>query len=1289
MCIKLSETSKFDFNLSSKEELYLNVGGGFSRRRKIIEKRLKKEINFRSLSTKSRMSKARLKLNLFDLISCGQHNFKKVMINSTLFAFLVLFAGALSKNSEQRDINGLRGRRDTDDKLWTFESAEKNGRTILNPNYVYELKSDISSSINNQSDRTLMMRDLTSIDGEDEEDNDTSASMLKPSHKSNVGPTKSPNNNNHGLEQLENVSSNHTKGYNNKSSIASNNTKVKKSKSKYLKSPSRKVSLSSFLPKSKRQDSSKVVIPSNENNRTKVEQIANSRSYEPFLSTSGVPSQPLIPYPTGSSLMFGPSTAQIPLPTFFNFPQAHPLPIMSLNNQHHPNHQPRIPLHGINPYEAQNTAQMIEQLQKHIRLETTRHNERPFIFPSSELQTGQHQHQHQQPQQQQQQPEPQRVQPQPQPQLQPQQQPQPVQQQQVFKRDEPKNNYDSMKSSSVQNPDISSHQASATMGSPSAAVALLSERAKSLLSQMSLSNQLAASHLHLTPTNIRNNRDTTSSNIKQSSTNDMGLSSMIKTAAEQWAAKNTGTDSTPTIIVEHDGPTITSVDFNGNNNLPQAQPIQPQLVENNQSDPPEDDDVTSFYSEENEETEGSNDAKRIVKFKQHQHPFMQQSNVVQSDSPFGEDFFDANNGIFGAKRMVPVVGNHQVSNQHSANNNRNPSNDISQDYVRFHKYLDQSPATYPDSINAIKEQSGRDNELISVVSNKIDVTDKEQVDQLIRELQNLNRRRRKNEGSPEIDSDLDSDSRRVKSFNIDDSDDYKGNRNNDDDEDEQIRLIRKKLLARLNRKRKAKFESDSDPASSYVSDQAIKIPLHALLLAALDRRMSSPSEQTRIVDISDGKNKNTLKNNQISFSSPIMNANNVVETTMKTRNGPKMRANTAGILRAFNRSDAASNLSQLKNPDIFYILDNFGFPGALSAKSRGNNSSSDAVIDVNSNRGSRSGSNYINNNLNNNNNTYNDGNTDYDRSKDGEGNQSQSTDQEQQNISATTRTPTATTASETFQRRPPDKESARQQESQQQEQDNDTTKGTSTRESGAKGRRDVAGGNDEGNNDGNRGTDNDGDFDVDKQVNEFSNDRNESPLEPSWARNGINKQQERNRKRNDPSVDFDDDFEDLASKSAASNTRKRVLKRRRLPPKLREGAYEQSGNNFLNKLDKDTADSGGEIDRNTLGIDDPIVPENEDQRVQQNREDDDLHEDDDKDRHRDDDGDGESNERRPEENDNNRSGAETRTNQIITWKPHMIDDEVRRIEIIAERRRAGRDKQEQLERRRGNRKAYQ
>lgn len=1237
MCIKLSRISSSNSKQSRRKEFTC--------------------LNFSSNQT----SKVIQRLTVFSLILYGRYNFKiQIMINSTIFVFLVLFAGALSNNIGQKDDNEIDKRRDVvTNKLWASESIGNNVgvAALINPTFVYEVKNntllsnETISRMFNVGEKGLAKEEQEG----DEQDNYTSASILKPTLKSSSkGMTKTSTDNR--LDQPENnyqIKSDHSNNSNNSSN------KVKKStKLKYFVNPTKKVSLASFLPKSKRQDSSKSSLPSVDNKMHPGRHLS-SLSFDPFLSTS-VPSQPIITYPTGSSLLFGPSTAQIALPTFFNFPpRAHPLPILNTLNQHHQIHQPQIPHHSLNPFEVRNAAQLIEQLQKQVRLDNAKQRETPFMFASSDTSNIQ---QPQQPQQQQQQP------------------------QQLLKKDELKGNQDVMKLSSIQNSDISSQQSSTqTISSPNSAVALLSERAKNLLSQMSLSNQLASfdgggkdnhNHQLIAANIIRNNRDTSGTSIKPSPTNNIGLSSMIKNAAEAWAANNAGTDSTPTIIVEHDGPTITSLDFNPNGT---PQPIQPQVVDGNiQAEPPDEDDVTAFYSEENEETEGSNNAKRIAKFKQHQHPFIQQSNVVQTDTPFADDFFDTNNnGEFGGKRVVGVE-NGQINgnninngNQNNHNNNinnhnneiRDSNNDITQNYARYNKFLDQTLGAYPDSINAIKEQSGKGGELVSLVSNKISTSNKDQIEQLIKELQNLNKRKRKNDPNLESDSETDSESRRGKNSLNDDYEDYynkNSNRNNnaDDLEDDQTKLIRKKLLSRLKGKRRGRVE-DSDSSDSYISNHAIKIPLHALLLAALDRRMSSSSEQTRTVDSSaDGRNKNNsgyyykqlqqqdhAHQGSSSLSqrnnSPTMNTNNF-GSSVKAKTSPKLRIlDNTGPTKPFNNTGVASNnLSLLRNqdPSVLYLLNNFGFPSMFDSL-RGNSST---ILGIDSNRAKSENESNSNNSNDNNN----------------------GSNQSQPPASTTTTALVGTNSHKAL----PGRDLAGQQE-----QPNDT-KGTRTQESSRKGRRDL--GIDEASDGGSRGADNEGDFDVDKQINEYSGDKNDNPLEPSWARpRGGIKDRERDKKT---SVDFDDDFEDLASKSAASNNRKRVLKRRRLPPN--ESTYEQGEDKFLNNLDKDTADSGNEIDKSTSGIDDPIVPENEDQRVKQkpfNREEDDSRDEDEKDGHSDEENDGENNERRQQQQrngHNNGSGAESRTNEVVTWKPDMIDDEVAKIEILAKRRRNERER---------------
>lgn len=328
---------------------------------------------------------------------------------------------------------------------------------------------------------------------------------------------------------------------------------------------------------------------------------------------------------------------------------------------------------------------------------------------------------------------------------------------------------------------------------------LIGERAKALLSQLDLTN-LSGDN---SSSRLARHLPFKSQPKLAAGAGDMNndLSSSTKSLADNWASASTEPDSTPTIIFEHDGPTLTTVDF--------GLPPTANRIPVEAADPSDDEEISNFYSEDSEEAEqeGSNEAKRFAAVHNRQ-PSMNFYETLPEENSVGNDFYEP-----------------KPRTQQASKSSRRPN-------------------SYPDSISAIKEQ-GRSSERTQYSKSKLASSDSDQIEKLIRDLQELKRRR-----TP------DREEAKKREPNDNSGDDY-GELlgSNDEDDDDQIRLLRKKLMARLNSKRdRQTLKSISEDT---FHNAAVKIPLHALLMAALDRRMSS-SESSGDSLIVDPRNKDVI-----------------------------------------------------------------------------------------------------------------------------------------------------------------------------------------------------------------------------------------------------------------------------------------------------------------------------------------------------------------------------------------------------------------------------------------------
>lgn len=342
-----------------------------------------------------------------------------------------------------------------------------------------------------------------------------------------------------------------------------------------------------------------------------------------------------------------------------------------------------------------------------------------------------------------------------------------------------------------------------------------------------------------------------SQNVNASSGTE--LANLIKSAADSWAVNNAAVstaDNTPTIIVEHDGPTITTVDFNNPMNQPFVDPS---------NGPEEDEEVSSFYNQEETEEGGSHEDRRFLRPRQPPHVQSMRHSSFDQSATSQADFF----GDHRPDRIPSRVYSHGAPRG---------------EYTPSHKRT-QSSNRYPDSINAIKElnipqeEDSGSSDMTNPrpgISSDHHERNKEanQIDKLIRELQELNKKKEAKDGRQSAASE-----------------DYEGflgyDENNkdadDDDSDERIRQLRNKLLERLKAKherKKARLNDQTNGGAASASSPlngSIKIPLHALLLAALDRRMS-PSEKSQTVAqadigiVMDDRNKEVISSAHQDFN---------------------------------------------------------------------------------------------------------------------------------------------------------------------------------------------------------------------------------------------------------------------------------------------------------------------------------------------------------------------------------------------------------------------------------------
>lgn len=697
----------------------------------------------------------------------------------------------------------------------------------------------------------------------------------------------------------------------------------------------------------------------------------------------------------------------------------------------------------------------------------------------------------------------------------------------------------------IQPSQFPSPQASSTpQTSAASTAALLSEKARTLLNQMNLNAKanLVNSIFNARPIALN------SPSVPKAQIDNPAMSSMIKSAAEAWAASASGADSNPAIIVEHDGPSITTVDF-GNN--------QPPRVNEN---PPEDEEVSAFYAEENEETEseGSNGAKKVIKLRHnHRHPFEHQvdSQNVQTEAPLDSSFFEG-------------LNNHRTTRMKRPSN-LDQSGEAISDYLRYHRLVDRTNS-YPDSINAIKQRENHPerhekHDFVSSVRNKLLSSSDEQIDKLIRELRELNQEKK--------------EKLKVKKVNEDDYDQA----SSDEEESEQIRLLKKKLMARL--KSKIGEEPKKESESKGFSSEAIKIPLHTLLLAALDRRMSS-SERNPTVSpdlVADERTRGVLTTIESEFHdmttgvdlNPLFGSRNTSNSlapdhlnTPPNLSRPRMAGYEVQI--GMNASPPNTSENPLRNIQVYSnIKDQVNLPNTKQSNGQNQPQSSERHREFH-----------------------------------------HSINQEQDSLySGTTQMPVV---------EPPQGGYLATKRSRRSQYRRDRGEADEEKDGG--------------------------DFDVNRQINNFAHDNNDPNLEPAWMSRG---NAIRKHKPNGPenSIEFDDDSND---ESRSGNSQK-VLKRRRPPPNYVDGGEK----NFFDALRTDTTEDP-DVDKRISDIGSRTgsrEPSHTDGLNSRN-DDADFNSDDQVEA---------DNQSSQNDRETPRKSSESRS-LSSTWKPHMIDEEVRKIE---------------------------
>lgn len=1180
------------------------------------------------------------------------------------------------------------------DKLWLFNEDKSSS-----PNYLYELNENDSGKCNS-SDNTVSLqrqddnhfRELedrnksTRFGQEDLETEDSTARISLESNYFNdttLGVRADKDDPNQQAKKVHLGSGSGTSSkQNNQDKSNQGNKKTTKVNSFFSISPAKKISFTSLLPKSKKP-------LDNQRTTTKSQPAHKVSQTNLMIEPRGLTNQRSFTPLTGSHLLFGAHT-QLPLPAYYSNHPGHFFnhfaprpgdPIATGQTIPHAYHQSAS--HYAHPMDIGKQGELA-----------------PIFYPAvgpTRPRTNKHQSQQQR----------------------------------------PNNNHDNRtrsNDSSNQGQSNSNQHPLSSLPIGVAAAALLSERAKSFISQLNRgattrSPQVAKNNNNNQAgnSNLRNtNRDTSSANNNNvnnnqgsngnnhgsykgsaSNSDNIGLASMIKNAADAWSVTNPGSEPSQSIIVEHDGPSLTTVDFNANM-PPQLMgpqpPFQGQRAMGN--DAPEDDETSSFYEEETE-VGGSHQAKRIAKMR-HPHPFYPQHQQQHHNQRHPHQGHELHNSYqpHHYPHQPPPPQHHHMQHHHHAQrmpveqqvapqrfpfeqqvqshevqtevpmdtfyNTMEPEfnqrhhkkpieetglgQDALQDYLRLQKMQidsqNQQFGNYPDSINAIKELNnggagGGENkvrDLAATISSKLSASSNnpDQIDQLIKELQNMNKGRQHNEDQASSNSGA----RRPPKGILDDYDELLSN---DDEEDEQIKLLRKKLLQRLRGKyKKNNRDKGSGSSESSFQSEAIKIPLHALLLAALDRRMS-PSEQSQTVSpdssSTDDKNRDVSTTtvgpklqilsetnsapgatNQLPGANPFFDP--LFDGTAKSdqvpfENGTELYqdnlsydpppSNTDPTPPPSNKPEQHLERDREYQAPNMFILNNIRLPDHLNLQ-KGQNESAATVLTVE--RAQHNGGKVMQNSSSN-----------------------QETPSPRQMdepiyVQQTTRRPLVVRRND------------RQLTSREQQES-------------TKRRRHLANRHDDS-----------GDFDMNKQVVEFAQERAQVPyLGPDWGVRVKDEQSNKPIKKTDSSVHFDDDFEEMAR-----STRRKILKRRRRPPKTSDD-LDKIEDGFFNKVQRDTSDQNTDIEKNISSIEEASGSAPAEKRSSK------------RDRERIDEGIADEDDAEMDSNDisqqqimdeeevgnGQKSNRGSRTSGSREWKPQMIEDEVRRIEDISRNKRSHSD----------------
>lgn len=539
-------------------------------------------------------------------------------------------------------------------------------------------------------------------------------------------------------------------------------------------------------------------------------------------------------------------------------------------------------------------------------------------------------------------------------------------------------------------------------------------------------------------------------------------------------------------------------------------------------------------------------------------------------------------------------------------------------------------SSYPDSINAIKQKTdSRDDDyrshnqdsnddrdrkhnkdnLINLVRDRLRVSssaNNDQIKELIKELQEL-----------DLDNDSGRKSSSDKGSSVIDFDDYEDLLGKDDEEDRR-KALRRKIIAKIRSKyeRQAKKVAKEFFNGGKSNDDSIRIPLHALLLAALDRRASSSESSNRHIVLPDESESSNLVNDDqsryiindaqrqfaedTSEMGPLLNATKLIESSV--------------IQSSEDQQQSLNPVQQISTKELLPIESSLTLPsGPLSQNMN------TSGIDISMSPLQMTVDNVQSSNNN--------------------------------NMSIGLASP-----------KPTEQIDAHQQ---------GLTQNNKTRRAPAK-------------------PANEGDFDLDEQAERYSRD-DRRDLEPAWMRRedyndhavANNKRRRRVQNKSNDTMrfqDFEDDYDQL-EKSARRKMRAKFRTRTKRPSnrsrKPNESSYLDDGQRFIDNVTRDASASNNsevgptDVDRNIANMD----PESGDEKSHSRSDDKSARSARSRSIDYDDDYDDrmsrESGEDDYSGNDaNDRKGTpgkkrSRKEGHSRSWKPNMIDDEVKRIEADA------------------------